>query len=60
MLIKFFLQVIDRMYEAIQNVLKESAYIAIISDIWTNKQMLDFMGLAVLTINFKKKHLLSE
>ena len=48
------------MYEAIQNVLKESAYIAIISDIWTNKQMLDFMGLAVLTINFKKKHLLSE
>ena len=47
------------MYEAIQNVLKESAYIAIISDIWTNKQMLDFMGLAVCVIDhkFQKKTL---
>ncbi len=47
------------MYEAIQNVLKESAYISIISDIWTNKQMLDFMGLAVCVIDhkFQKKTL---
>lgn len=51
--------VFAKMNKVIESKLEESLSICLISDIWTNKQMLDFMGLAVNLINkdFKKETL---
>ena len=43
--------VLDRVYAEIGELLVNSESVCLISDIWTNKQMLDFMGLVACTID---------
>ena len=48
---KLLPEVLDIVNEAINDKLVESEFMALISDIWTNRTMFDFMGLAASLIN---------
>ena len=52
-------KVMNKLKEALNTKLENAASVCLISDIWTNKSMLDFMGLAVNIIDssFNKKTL---
>ena len=47
----------ELLYEAINEKLEDAVSVCLVSDIWTNKQMLDFMGLSanIINNNFEKK-----
>jgi hypothetical protein len=49
----------EKLTEALNSKLENAFRVCLISDIWTNKSMLDFMGLAskIIDVNFNRKTL---
>ena len=52
-------EVLEKVYTSINEKLIDAEYITLISDIWTNRQMHDFMGLAacITSSSFKREML---